>query len=94
MKALQKRIKVLILLIAFAILFQASSAQTISTIAPTWVSSDYFRANQYRIVNAYPNTLTPTNPPATYTFTFSHTFNNTPKVAYGIQEYRGKDTFY
>lgn len=63
-------------------IYLVKKAASISTVAPTWMSSPYFRAGQQQIVSSF---LTPTNPAATYQFLFSPAFNNTPNVAYGIK---------
>lgn len=82
----------LLTLLVFQVLAHISLASTvIGTTAPQWQSSPYFRASRYQIVSTH---LQPTDPPATYTFLFTPVFQNMPNVAYGIKEYRGKDTFY
>jgi len=59
-----------------------------ATDPPNWVISDLFQAGRQNIFTGVANSQTV--PPPSYIFTFNSAFSQTPKLAYGISEYRGK----
>ena len=75
--------KIVLSLILFAFLLNFVVPYT--TIAPTWLSSPYFRAGNNKVINK--NTGNSSTP--TYTFTFSSALTGIPNLAYGVKNYRG-----
>lgn len=52
---------------------------------PTWLTSNYFRANNQEVIS----TLTGNNVLPNFTFIYSSPCNGTPSLGYGIKNYRG-----
>lgn len=68
-------------------LTSVNDTKTYDSVAPTWLTSPYFRAGNQAVIK----TLTGNNQTPTYTFTFSSPLTGLPSLAYGIKNYRGKD---
>lgn len=61
-------------------------AQGYSSVAPSWVTSNFMRAGSQDVI------ATPTGKSVDpiFTFVFSSPLPGTPNLAYGIRKYRGK----
>ena len=70
-----------LIMFSFILTFVASY----NAVAPTWLTSPYFRAGNNKVINR--NTGNNTTP--TYTFTFSSSLTGVPNLAYGVKSYRG-----
>ena len=57
------------------------------TVAPVWVTSDYFQAGNHDVIND-PSTVGSGSRP-NHTFTFATSFSATPSLGYGIKHYEG-----
>ena len=56
-----------------------------STLAPIWVTSDYFRAGNQNVISNL--TGSSAVPAPTYTFTFTSPLSGVPELGYGIKNY-------
>ena len=57
--------------------------------SPKWLTSQYFRAGNNRVIT----TRTSNGNQTYYTFTFSSALSGIPNLAYGVKNYRGKLSF-
>jgi len=64
---------------------QLAHPKNVSAVSPTWITSNYFRAGNQKVIAV----LTGNSSLPQYTFTFSSPLNGTPSLAYGIKNYRG-----
>lgn len=76
-------------LLTFFFTFFTTVHSAYNSTGPTWLPSPYFRAGNNRVII----TKTAAGQQTYYTFTFSSALSGIPNLAYGVKNYRGKQSF-
>jgi hypothetical protein len=85
----KNKMKQISVLLTFFFTFFTTIHSAYNSTGPTWLPSPYFRAGNNRVIT----TKTAAGQQTYYTFTFSSALSGIPNLAYGVKNYRGKQSF-